>query len=298
MASRSVYELHSFSQVSNTHTLFPLLFEHGLTCNTDVLTSILQYRVQTQVTAHGWLVDILVYNRYRVRQGGGPQLRVHSGGVHCEGSSWSEIHLLSQLRGCACGRVSQWTGSSHIEGALLVNIVRQHVPRSFYASTPHCCKDTSSSREVNSMQVMVQSLCMSLLPSLPTQIDVCTNVPSVLRHRISCSKSVVHICICILAASHVRFSMHTTTASCSCCPSRSLRNTWLFSGQDHKATDAEEITRIESAGGFVLRSRVMGVLAVARSFGDFVLKKYVSAEPFTSATRLDATVGSSNSQLH
>ncbi len=50
------------------------------------------------------------------------------------------------------------------------------------------------------------------------------------------------------------------------------------------------MARIEAVGGFVLRSRVMGVLAVARSFGDFVLKKYVTAEPFTSATKLDSTV--------
>jgi len=60
--------------------------------------------------------------------------------------------------------------------------------------------------------------------------------------------------------------------------------------QDHKATDIAERTRIEAAGGFVVRKRVMGVLAVARSFGDFVLKKFVSAEPYTSTTKLDEEV--------
>jgi serine/threonine protein phosphatase PrpC len=60
--------------------------------------------------------------------------------------------------------------------------------------------------------------------------------------------------------------------------------------QDHKATDASERSRIEAAGGFVIRKRVMGVLAVARSFGDFVLKKFVTAEPYTSTTKLDAMV--------
>lgn len=57
--------------------------------------------------------------------------------------------------------------------------------------------------------------------------------------------------------------------------------------KDHKATDAPEKARIEAAGGFVIRKRVMGVLAVARSFGDFVLKKYVTCEPYTSTTKLD-----------
>jgi serine/threonine protein phosphatase PrpC len=57
--------------------------------------------------------------------------------------------------------------------------------------------------------------------------------------------------------------------------------------KDHKATDAQERARIEAAGGFVVRKRVMGVLAVARAFGDFVLKKFVTAEPYTSTTKLD-----------
>ena len=60
-----------------------------------------------------------------------------------------------------------------------------------------------------------------------------------------------------------------------------------IAAQDHKATDAIERARIEAGGGFVVRKRVMGVLAVARSFGDFVLKKFVSAEPYTSTTVLD-----------
>lgn len=60
--------------------------------------------------------------------------------------------------------------------------------------------------------------------------------------------------------------------------------------KDHKATDAAEKARIEAAGGFVVRKRVMGVLAVARAFGDFVLKKFVTAEPYTSTTKLDSMV--------
>ena len=59
--------------------------------------------------------------------------------------------------------------------------------------------------------------------------------------------------------------------------------------RDHKADDADEVNRIEAAGGFILRKRVMGVLAVARSFGDFTLKQYVTAEPFTTTTKLDCT---------
>ncbi len=71
----------------------------------------------------------------------------------------------------------------------------------------------------------------------------------------------------------------------------------LFLMQDHKATDNVEKARIEAAGGFVARKRVMGVLAVARAFGDFVLKKFVTAEPYTSTTKLDTMVSGRTAPL-
>lgn len=58
---------------------------------------------------------------------------------------------------------------------------------------------------------------------------------------------------------------------------------------DHKATDEAEVKRIEDLGGFVVRGRVLGVLAVARAFGDFSLKKYVPCTPYTSEAKLEST---------
>eukprot|EP00948_MAST-09A_sp_MAST-9A-sp1_P001661 g1661.t1 len=57
--------------------------------------------------------------------------------------------------------------------------------------------------------------------------------------------------------------------------------------QDHKATDPDEILRIERIGGFVLRKRVLGILAVSRSFGDHGLKAFIPALPHTSAHRVN-----------
>ena len=53
---------------------------------------------------------------------------------------------------------------------------------------------------------------------------------------------------------------------------------------DHKADDNAEQARIEAAGGFVLRNRVLGILAVTRSFGDHRMKDYVIGAPYTSTT--------------
>ncbi len=44
---------------------------------------------------------------------------------------------------------------------------------------------------------------------------------------------------------------------------------------DHRAEDAAEQERIKVAGGFVTRNRVLGILAVSRSFGDHGMKDFV-----------------------
>ncbi|CAN0367794.1 unnamed protein product, partial [Discosporangium mesarthrocarpum] len=54
---------------------------------------------------------------------------------------------------------------------------------------------------------------------------------------------------------------------------------------DHKAEDEGEKKRVEDAGGFVLRNRVLGILAVSRSFGDHGMKEFVTAVPHVTATR-------------
>lgn len=53
---------------------------------------------------------------------------------------------------------------------------------------------------------------------------------------------------------------------------------------DHKSTDSSEIQRIRAAGGDVIRNRVLGILAVARSLGDHGLKEFVIAKPYLSST--------------
>lgn len=55
---------------------------------------------------------------------------------------------------------------------------------------------------------------------------------------------------------------------------------------DHKASDANEITRIRDAGGLVVKNRVNGVLAITRLLGDSYVKNLVTGRPFTTSTQI------------
>lgn len=55
---------------------------------------------------------------------------------------------------------------------------------------------------------------------------------------------------------------------------------------DHKASDENEINRIENSGGLILKNRVNGVLAVSRSLGDTYMKDLVLGKPFTTSTEI------------
>ncbi|KAJ1343110.1 hypothetical protein BSLG_002136 [Batrachochytrium salamandrivorans] len=58
---------------------------------------------------------------------------------------------------------------------------------------------------------------------------------------------------------------------------------------DHKGSDQQESRRILEAGGFVMNSRVNGVLAVTRSLGDLSMKEWVIGSPYTTETVLNST---------
>eukprot|EP00934_Nitzschia_sp_Nitz4_P004749 Nitzschia sp. Nitz4//scaffold328_size19456//7898//9144//NITZ4_008720-RA/size19456-processed-gene-0.21-mRNA-1//-1//CDS//3329547971//4739//frame0 len=57
--------------------------------------------------------------------------------------------------------------------------------------------------------------------------------------------------------------------------------------RDHRPEDADEVKRIEQAGGFLFKGRVIGVLAITRSLGDHCMKQYVIAEPYCYEMQLE-----------
>ena len=65
---------------------------------------------------------------------------------------------------------------------------------------------------------------------------------------------------------------------------------------DHRAEDEEEQDRITRAGGFINRGRVLGILAVTRSFGDHGMKDFVCADPYMTHTNLVERQGGVNNE--
>lgn len=56
---------------------------------------------------------------------------------------------------------------------------------------------------------------------------------------------------------------------------------------DHRPEDPAEVERINRAGGFLFKNRVLGVLAVTRSLGDLCFKRWVVAKPNYNETTID-----------
>lgn len=67
--------------------------------------------------------------------------------------------------------------------------------------------------------------------------------------------------------------------------------------EDHRASDLSEVARIEQAGGFLFRERVVGILALTRSLGDHLLKTFVIGHPSVMSATLDLPTKSSESSL-
>ena len=57
--------------------------------------------------------------------------------------------------------------------------------------------------------------------------------------------------------------------------------------RDHKSTDEEEMKAVTERGGFVVRGRVMGMIAIARALGDKSLADYLGHEPDVFVRDLD-----------
>jgi len=55
---------------------------------------------------------------------------------------------------------------------------------------------------------------------------------------------------------------------------------------DHRVDDPNEVERINRAGGFLFKGRVLGVLAVTRSLGDHCMKEFVIAKPHYNETAI------------
>lgn len=55
---------------------------------------------------------------------------------------------------------------------------------------------------------------------------------------------------------------------------------------DHKASDRNEVRRIQDSGGLIVNNRVNGVFAITRSLGNSYIKNLVTGKPFTTSTQI------------
>ena len=113
-----------------------------------------------------------------------------------------------------------------------------------------------------------------------TRLERAFLVTDILIRKFGIKTSGATVAICLIKKSNGGVTINTANAG-DARVVLSRGNNAIRLSRDHKADDPEEIERIEKAGGFVFRNRVMGILAVARSLGDQGLKDYVICQPCT-----------------
>jgi serine/threonine protein phosphatase PrpC len=122
------------------------------------------------------------------------------------------------------------------------------------------------------------------IPRIKSALERAFLITDIQAHKFGISRSGSTVAVCLIhSSSRTLITANVGDAriviGVNSNNSKKSTKTAIRLSRDHRADDPEEVTRIEMAGGFCLKGRVVGVLAVTRSLGDFGLKRYVVAEP-------------------
>jgi len=158
-------------------------------------------------------------------------------------------------------------------------------------SSSHTCLDASSSNN----EVVDNA-------PIETRLERAFLITDVESKMMGIQTSGATVCICLVKrdfdrkkvvvhaanAGDARAVISFSNAPVSCGSRSSSRSTKKVPSchrmtRDHKADDRVEQERITNAGGFIMRQRVLGIMAVARSLGDAGLKDYIIGRPYCSS---------------
>jgi serine/threonine protein phosphatase PrpC len=123
--------------------------------------------------------------------------------------------------------------------------------------------------------------------SMETRLERAFLITDIQALKMGLTTSGATVAICLIQRHAHGFLLHVANAGDARVVLCHDRQTYRLS-HDHRADDPIEVERITSAGGIVVRGRVMGILAVARSLGDHAFKNYVTAKPHVKSMNVKA----------